>query len=78
MKKVVLCLELYTLTSRDGEVGMIVSLPGREGTLVHRWGCRDGIPDPDQLVDAGAKIQQLLTDAYLLHGTGIQQKLLQA
>lgn len=75
MKKVVACLELYVLSADQGEFGLIVSLPGREGTLTHRASCRGGIPTEGQLEVLIARVGQICTDAWLLASIGIQGQL---
>lgn len=73
--KTLLCVEVLQDSHSEGSVALVVSLPGREGTLAKTWRCPGGRPDEAQLVDLQTWASKLLLDALLLSGTGIQGRL---
>lgn len=75
MKKVSLVVEMCTLPTLDGEVSLVISLPGRDGTMIRRWSCRGGVPDDGQVLDIQTVLAGLVVDAFLMNGTGIQAQL---
>lgn len=72
---VILCLELWRDSHPEGAVGLVASMPGREGTLQLRWSCPGGIPDAGQVADVTAKLSGMVIDAYLMAGAGVQGRL---
>jgi hypothetical protein len=74
--RVLLCIELGLDPHPEGAAWIVVSLPGREGTLSHSWRCPSGRPNPEQLEDIGARMHKIVIDALMLSGVGIQAQLL--
>lgn len=73
--RVLLCIELCHDVTADGSVQLVTSIPGREGTLTHRWRAHSGRLNDHQLSDVQLRLCQVVLDALLASGSGVQQTL---